>query len=369
ILQGLTATAMAPQVLASIRVLFPAAEQARALALYSATFGLANICGQLLGGVLVSTQPFGLVWQAIFLINVPIGLVALVGSLLVLRDSRAEQAQKLDGGGVVLLSLTLTLLVYPLVEGREAGWPAWMIAMLIACPVALAAFVRFEARLSAHGSDPLVTLSLFRNSGFAASLVMAVAFYMLSSFYLTFAVYLQSGLHRSPIEAGIATLPFAIGYFISSLVSSPIMQRLGVRALTLGFALQVVGFGTVMLAVSQVLSTGLELGLVVAGVGFGIVMPSVIKAVLGNVNQRHAGLASGVVISTFQIGAALGVAVIGGVFYYALGAGQTASAYAHAFTVALGCNVALLALGGLLSLWLAADQSNAARATPAAKSL
>lgn len=369
ILQGLTATVMAPQVLASIRVLFPAAEQARALALYSATFGLANICGQLLGGVLVSMQPFGLVWQAIFLINVPIGLVALVGSLLVLRDSRAEQAQKLDGGGVVLLSLTLALLVYPLVEGREAGWPAWMIAMLIACPFALAAFVRFEARLSAGGGDPLVTLSLFRNSGFAASLVMAVAFYMLSSFYLTFAVYLQSGLLRSPLEAGIATLPFAIGYFISSLVSSPIMQRLGVRALTLGFALQVVGFGMVMLAVSEVLSSGLELGLVVAGVGFGIVMPSVIKAVLGNVDQRHAGLASGMVISTFQIGAALGVAVIGGVFYYALGTGETAGAYARAFTIALGCNVALLALGGLISLWLANDQSAAARATPAAKSL
>jgi hypothetical protein len=124
-----------------------------------------------------------------------------------------------------------------------------------------------------------------------------------------------------------------------------------------------------MLAVSLMLPNGLELGLVVAGVGFGIVMPSVIKAVLGGVDQRHAGLASGVVISTFQIGAALGVAVIGGVFYYALGTGETTDAYARAFTLALGCNVALLALGALLSLWLAADQSAAARAMPAPKSL
>jgi EmrB/QacA subfamily drug resistance transporter len=271
ILQGLTATVMAPQVLASIRVLFPAAEQARALALYGATFGLANICGQLLGGVLVSTRPFGLAWQAIFLINVPIGLAALFGSLLVLRESRAPQAQKLDLGGVVLLSLTLALLVYPLVEGREAGWPAWMVAMLVACPVALVTFVRFEAELSARGGDPLVTLSLFRSRGFAAGLGMALAFYMLSSFYLTFAVYLQSGLHRSPMEAGIATLPFAVGYFVSSLVSSGVMQRLGVRALTLGFALQILGFGTVMLAVGQVLPqalpNGLEFGLAIAGVG------------------------------------------------------------------------------------------------------
>jgi EmrB/QacA subfamily drug resistance transporter len=369
ILQGLTATAMAPQVLASIRVLFPTTEQALALAFYGATFGLANICGQVLGGVLVSTHPFGFAWQAIFLINLPIGFVALIGSSIVLRDSRAERAQMLDLGGVALLSLTLALLVYPLVEGREAGWPAWMIAMLVACPVALLAFVRFEARLSAGGGDPLVALSLFRNSAFVAGLVMALAFYMQSSFYLTFAVYLQSGLHRSAMEAGIASLPFAVGFFVSSLFSSPVMQRLGIRALTLGFLLEILGFGLVVLAVTQVLPNDLEIGLVGAGLGFGIVMPSVIKAVLGGVDQRHAGLASGVVISTLQIGAALGVAIVGGVFYRALGSDQTAGAYAHAFALALGCNIALITLAALLSLWLATHQSTTARAMPATKPL
>jgi EmrB/QacA subfamily drug resistance transporter len=369
ILQGLTATAMAPQVLASIRVLFPMTEQALALAFYGATFGLANICGQVLGGVLISMHPFGFAWQAIFLINLPIGLVALIGSSIVLRDSRAEHAQKLDLGGVALLSLTLALLVYPLVEGREAGWPAWMIVMLAACPIALLAFVQFEARLSARGGDPLVALSLFRNSAFVAGLVMALAFYMHSSFYLTFAVYLQSGLHRSPMEAGIATLPFAVGYFVSSLFSSPVMQRLGIRALTLGFLLEILGFGLVLLAVMQVLPHDLEIGLVGAGLGFGIVMPSVIKAVLGGVDQRHAGLASGMVISTLQIGAALGVAVVGGIFYRALGSDQTIGAYARAFALALGCNIALITLAALLSLWLAAHQSSAARAVPAPKPL
>lgn len=367
ILQGLTATVMAPQVLASIRVLFPAAEQPRALAFYGATFGLANICGQLLGGILVSVQPFGLPWQAIFLINVPLGLIALFGSWRVLRDSRAPQAHRLDLGGVVLLSLTLALLVYPLIEGRETGWPAWLVAMLIACPVILWAFVRFEARLAVRGGDPLVSLSLFRSRRFAAGVVMALAFYMLSSFYLTFAVYLQSGQHRTAMEAGIATLPFAIGYFLSSLVSSQAMRHLGLRALTLGFVLQVLGFGVVMLAARQILADALEPGLVLAGVGFGIVMPSVIQAVLGGVDQRHAGLASGVVISTFQVGAALGVAVIGGVFYDVLGTAPTDGAYARAFTAALACNVALLALGALISLWLAAQRSVDARPAPNAQ--
>lgn len=352
ILQGLTATVMAPQVLASIRVLFPAAEQGRALGLYGATFGLANICGQVLGGVLVSAHPFGLAWQAIFLINIPIGLAAFAGGLLFLTDSRAEHAQRLDIGGVILLSLTLGLLVYPLIEGRESGWPIWIFAMLLASPLLLVAFVRFEARLAARGGDPLVALHPLRNSDFVIGLVIALAYYMLSSFYLTFAVYLQSGLHQTPLAAGLATLPFAIGFFVSSLISSYVMQLLGARTLAFGFALQVIGFGTVMLSVGGVLPDSLKFGLICGGLGYGTVMPAVIKAVIGSIDPRHAGLASGMMISTFQIGAALGVAIIGGVFYSLLGPHPAADDYAHAFTIALGCNVALLALGSWLSLWL-----------------
>jgi EmrB/QacA subfamily drug resistance transporter len=352
ILQGLTATAMAPQVLASIRVLFPPSEQGKALGLYGATFGLANIVGQILGGALVSAHPFGFTWQAIFLINVPIGLAAFIGSLLFLGDSRADHAQKLDIGGVVLLSATLGLLVYPLVEGHESGWPLWIIAMLVASPVALIVFIQFERQLIGRGGSPLVDLSLFRKSGFAIGVAMALVYYMLSAFYLTFSVYLQGGLHLTPLDAGLRTLPFGIGYFLASFASASLIQRLGPRALTLGFAIQVVGFGMVILAVTGALAGYLEIGLVIAGVGFGVVMPSVIKAVIGGIDQRHAGLASGIVISTFQIGAALGVALIGGVFFSALGNGQEMTAYSHAFSVALGCNVAFLVLGGVLSLWL-----------------
>jgi EmrB/QacA subfamily drug resistance transporter len=352
ILQGLMATIIAPQVLASIRVLFPPPEQGQALALYGATFGLANICGQILGGVLVSSHPFGLTWQAIFLVNVPIGLAALIGGLVFLGDSRSPHAQRLDFGGVALLSLTLGLLIYPLVEGRETGWPLWILGMLLASPVALAAFIRFEARLAARGGDPLVALSLFRNGGFVVGIVMALAFYMLSAFYLTFSVYLQGGLRLTPLDAGLSTLPFAGGFFAASLASSYVMQRLGARTLTLGFALQVLGFGAVIFAADTIPPAHLGIGLICAGVGFGMVMPSVIKAVIGGIDPRHAGLASGIMISTFQVGAALGVAIIGGAFYSALGTRQDPGAYAHAFTLALGCNVALLALGGVLSLWL-----------------
>jgi EmrB/QacA subfamily drug resistance transporter len=355
VLQGLTATVMAPQVLASIRVQFRPSEQGKALGFYGATFGLANILGQILGGVLVSWHVFGLTWQAIFLINVPIGIVAFIGSALLLGESKARHAQGLDVGGVVLLSATLGLLVYPLVQGREAGWPLWIVAVLLASPVTLLAFVQFERRLLARGGSPLVDVTLFRDTGFTMGVVMALLFYMLSAFYLTFSVYLQGGLRLTALDAGLQTLPFGVGYFVASFASPGIMRRRGPRALTLGFVIQVLGFAMVALTVAGTVPTSVELGLGTAGVGFGIVMPSVIKTVIGGIDERYAGLASGVVITTFQIGAALGVAKIGDVFFSVLGPGQELASYSRAFAAALGCNVALLAIGGVLSLWLPGD--------------
>ncbi len=355
ILQGIMATVMAPQVLASIRVLFSGAAQGRALAFYGATFGLANLCGQVLGGVLVSSHLFGLTWQAIFFVNLPIGLATVVGGLVFLRDSRPEHAQRLDAGGVVLLSLALGFLVYPLVEGRESGWPWWTITMLAASPVALILFILFEKRLGQRGGSPLVELALFRERRFATGIAMAFAFYMQNAFFLTFSVYLQNGLHLTPMAAGIATLPYVIGSFVASLAASNLMHRLGPYALTLGFALQAFGFSLLALAVEAILPGSRDIGLAAAGMGFGVIMPSVIKAVVSGVDHRHAGLASGVVISALQIGSALGVAIIGGVFYSTLGAGQSLPAYAHAFTLALGCVVAVLVLGGALSVSVAKE--------------
>src|SRR6185436_19997628 len=125
-----------------------------------------------------------------------------------------------------------------------------------------------------------VHIALFHNPGFAIGVAMAFVYYMLSAFYLTFSVYLQGGLYLAPLDAGLRTLPFGVGYFLASFAAAAIMQRLGPRALTLGFAVQVAGFSAVALTVAGLTADYLAAGLVVAGIGFGIVMPSVIKAVI-----------------------------------------------------------------------------------------
>ena len=351
LLQGLAAAALAPQVLASIRVMFPAAEQPRALALYAATFGLAATLGQVLGGVLIAAGWWGLSWQWIFLVNLPVGIAAFAGGLRWLRESRETHARQLDPGGMALLSLALAALVYPLVEGREQGWPLWTWIMLAGSLLLFALFLRFEARLARRGGAPLVDVSLLRHGEFMLGIVVTLGFYLTSAFMFTFAAYLQGGLGRDALHTGLATLPFTLGYLLASVTAAPVMRSLGRAALPLSLAAQAIGFALIIGGLRPP-SAVLQTGLIVSGIGFGFAFPSLMRAMLGSVDARHAGLASGMVITALQISAALGVALIGGVFYGTLGAARDVAAYQHAFATGLACNVVALAIIALLSGFL-----------------
>jgi len=362
-LQGMAAAALAPQVLASIRVMFPQAEQPRALGLYSATFGVAATLGQLLGGVLVSSHLWGMGWQLIFLVNLPVGIAALSAGWFLLRESRAAHAMRLDLGGVVLLSIALALLVYPLVEGREQGWPAWTYAMLAGSLMMFVVFGRFESRMAKRGGSPLIDVQLFRERDFSLGMLVTLGIYLTSAFFLTYAVYLQSGLQRSALQAGLATVPFTFGFFCGSIMASRLIDALEHRALPLACACKALGFGLVIAVVLHALpQTALIPALAMAGFGFGIALPSLIRTVISGVGTHHAGLASGMVITGLQISAALGVAVIGGVFYTALHEQSGAKVYAHAFATGLTCNVATLVVIALVSLALGRVRRSDARA-------
>ena len=227
--------------------------------------------------------------------------------------------------------------------------------MVCLCIISLLGFIRYETRLSSKGLDPLVEFALFRNRRFSLGILMGLVFYMLSAFYLTFSLYLQAGLHNTPLQAGIAMLPFAVSFFFSSAASALDTRRLKGYVLPAGFVLQVIGFGIVALCARYQLR-GIEEGLACAGIGFGIVMPRVIKTVIGDIDERHAGLASGMVMTALQIGSALGIAIVGGFFYISLGAQTSLQAYARAFSNAMVMNVALLILGCALSLCLPGER-------------
>lgn len=344
ILQGLFAAILAPQVLATIRSVFTPHEQVRVMGFYGFVFGLAAVIGQLGGGALISLHPFGLGWRSIFLVNLPIGVLALIGSWRFIPESRPPRGQRIDLPGTLLLSLFLLMLVYPLTRGREAGWPLWMLACLVGALPMLGLLLRVEWRRLLDGHDPLLDVRLFRNPVVALGLALAFLFYTMSAFFLTYGIYLQGGLHWSPLASGLAIMPFGFGFLSSPLLMPRLVHRFGgYRVLTLGFALLTAGLATAAaLAGTGTPGYGFYVGLAAIGMGQGLVLPSVVRIVLAEVEPERAGVASGMVTATLQIGAAVGAATLGGVFFSALGANPDVAGYAHAFRTTMFALVAVL---------------------------
>jgi len=366
IVQGIAAAVMAPQVLATIRAVVPLHQQTRVMSLYGFVFGLSSIVGQLGGGALITYHPFGLDWRIIFLINIPIGIAAFIGTWKFVPENQPATRTGVDLKGVALLSAVLLLVIYPMTHGREAGWPAWTFAMFALAVPVFVLFMATERRVERSGGHPLVDLRLFRNRAFALGLVLAFLFYCNSAFFLTYGIFLQTGLHWSPLASGIAIMPFALGFVVGPLASPAVVRRIGSHVLTLGFSMMTVGFTVTGWAATQSASPDLLFycGLVCAGVGHGLLLPSIMRIVLLEVAPEKAGLASGVVSSTLQIGSAFGTAAISGAFFGAIGGSAAPAAYAHGFQISLAINAALMFICiGLSVLLVRHQQSMLHRAT------
>jgi EmrB/QacA subfamily drug resistance transporter len=363
-LQGVTASLMFPQVLAIVQVTFPPAERRVAFGIFGTVQGAAALSGLVLGGLLVQNDPLGLGWRPIFLVNLPLGVLALAAAWRLVPESRSSHALRLDLGGVAIVSVGLFLLIFPLAEGREADWPPWAFACLALAGPTLAAFVWHQRRLAARGGSPLVELSLFRSRVFVVGLLMSLTFCGgLSAFFLTMTLFLQLGLGLRPTDTSLVFVPFAAGYLVASSLAVPLARRFGSRVLQLGAALMAASLGGV---VALALTRGQALNsidlmpvLLAYGVGQGFVFPLLIATVLGGIPKADAGSAAGVLSTFQQVAFSVGIALIGSVFFATLGHQRGPTAYPYAVTAAFACNIALLGatfgLAFLLPRHLAAD--------------
>lgn len=344
LLQGISAAVMAPQSLACIHALFPASEKNLALSLYGATFGLASVGGQLLGGVMVSADLFGLGWRTIFLINLPVILCAMPAAWALLRENRAERSERLDVPGAALLASGLLTFVIPLIEGREHHWPWWCGALLALSAPLLVAFWHYETRLENAGRSPLVRPSLLLAPGLRRTQAAAFFFYFLAPFFLTFAVYEQVGLGHGALAASLAILPVGVGLLIGPLSGPYIARRLGHRTAGFGMALEVCGLVLTAALVKTGAPSWLPAPLLLIGVGQGIALPALVRLNVDKVDVRWAGLAAGLVSATLQVSAAVSVALVGGLFF------AIAPDDRHPETVRLAFAIAALVIGAALSL-------------------
>lgn len=323
-LQGFTAAMMLAQTLAIITTTFSAQQRGKVFGIYGATIGMATILGPTLGGALISWNVFGLEWRAIFLVNVPFGIIALIFGYRNLLDSRAETAQRLDVPGVALSVLGLFLIVYPLAEGRERGWPWWLVLMLIASVPVLVGFVWYQWRRGRADNSPLLDLLVFRDRAFSIGSLMALLFFScLISFFFTISLTLQAGFGFTALHSGLTTLPFAVGSAIASARSNGIAQRLGSRVLMLGagvLAAGLVGLSFVMEQQGTAPHWLVLAGpLFVAGAGLGLFLAPLQTVIMSEVKQENAGSASGVLPTFQQLGGSVGLAAVGVLFFTFIG--------------------------------------------------
>ncbi|MFJ5337884.1 MFS transporter [Pectobacterium sp. CHL-2024] len=364
ILQGLAAALLFPQVYASIRVNFDGDDSRRAFGLLGMTLGLAAIAGQILGGWLVHANLFGLGWRSIFLINVPIGLLAIAAARFI-PESRTPQRPSLEWTGVALVSVGLTLLLVPLIEGPGQGWPAWSLWMLATATLLLAMFYRQQERRQRAGYLPLVDMRLLLQRRFLLGVLLVLLVYSTSSsFFLCFALLVQTGLGLDPFLAGSIFAPCSVGFVLASLAAPRLVARWGTVAIVAGALVYAVSIGLlimqVQLAGADLVAVRLIPVLVVVGAGQGFIMTPLLNLVLGFVDEVQAGMASGVISTVQQIGAALGVAVVGILFGTALATGDDAVAqagqYVSAFVAGMLYNLIAALLVCILLLMLVRTQ-------------
>jgi EmrB/QacA subfamily drug resistance transporter len=364
VVQGLAAGMMVPQVFGIIRASLSPQQMGAALGAYGGVQGLASIAGPLVGGLLISADVFGLGWRAIFWVNVPIGLIALLIGSKVLPESRQTRAARLDLTGATLLAVSLLLVLLPIVQGQSWSWPGWGWALLAAGAVGLAAFIGFERRLATRGGQPVLDTQLLRNRAFSSGLAASLAFFGgIASFFLLLSIYLQNGTGRTALTTGLITLPYALGSMVTSGAGVKLAARHGRRLLITG-SLLIAASHTAMWAVVTGIEdpTWWQIGgpLLFGGLGLGLAAPPLVNVILACVPAPAAGSAGGALSTINQIGGSVGVAALGTVFFThvtAARAGGPAGAFTDAFAAILPWQIGLyLVTAALMTLLPASAQ-------------
>jgi len=308
-LQGVGGAAMFATSLALIAQAFRGPERGTAFGIWGATIGAAVAIGPLVGGALVEHVS----WQSIFLINLPVGLLAIVAAFRFITESRDPEHGGVDWPGLVTFSGGLFLLVFALVRGNAEGWGSPLIAgSLAGAAVLLAAFVLVEMR----SRKPMLDLSLFRKPAFAGA---AIAGFTLSAgmfgMFLYITLFMQNTLGLSPLETGLRFLPMTAVSFVAAPLSGKLQGRVPMRAL-LAIGLTLVGIGLLLMRRVDAASgwTALLAGFIVAGAGIGTTNPALATTTIGVVEPQRSGMASGIGNTFRQVGIATGIAALGALF-------------------------------------------------------
>jgi EmrB/QacA subfamily drug resistance transporter len=352
-IQGIGAALMMPATLSIITHAFPAAERGKAIGTWAGVSALALSIGPVIGGFLTEYVS----WRAIFFINLPVAVGAVVATVFAVTESRDETVdRRVDYPGVVSLTAGLTAIILALIEGNSWGWGSpSILALLIGGAIGLALFIAIELRVAA----PMVEFGLFRTRQFIGSNLIAfiITFAMMGTFFFM-ALYMQDILRFSALEAGVRFLPTTMVIAVIAPISGRLADRLG-PATPMSAGLAVLAVSMFMFAGINTGTTygGLLVPFILMGLGIALVMSPMSTAAMNAVSVQKSGVASGVLQMSRMIGASVGVAATGAIFQSQLGSGfnpgqlATAPEQARAtFVDALGSAMLLAAIVVVLGL-------------------
>ena len=357
-LQGAVAAMMVPQGFGLIRELFGEDGQQKALGVFGPVMGLAAVAGPLVGGALVNLDVLGTGWRMIFLVNVPLGLAAIyAGRRFLPHTAPASPDARPDGLSIGLAMLGGVAVVYPLIQGRERGWPAWCFAMLVAGVVILVGFGVLQGRRSRQGRTPLVEPSVLRRRPYVAGLAVVIGFIgAMGGMMIAINVMYQVGLGYSPLGCAVATIAIPLAAIGGSITSSALLSRIGRTTMHIGIATMATGLVAVDLvlrsATGPVSPWALAGPLAIAGFGMGMVFVPMFDVILADVTHRELGSASGLLESVQQLAMSIGIAVVGTVLFDRLGPAHGPLAFMGAADHALLVAIAFLMTALAAVCWL-----------------
>ena len=368
VVQGLAGGIYFPAVTAFIQLLFPGRVRGKAFAILGAVIGVSSALGPLAGGVIIEAFGEDVGWRLVFGVNLPIGVLALVAAAILLpsgRDDNRRASTGVDFIGLLLLSAGLVAVLVPLIDGQDQGWPLWTYVSLAAGVALIVLFARWELSVARRGKNPLVPPHLYSHAAFTGGTILALVYFAaFTSIFFSLSILWQTGLGYTALETGLVTLPFAIGSIVGASQSDRLSSALGRTVLVIGVGMVTVGLGSLWLVLllvpaSDVSGWTVLLPLLIAGVGSGLFIAPNAQFIVATVDRQEAGAASGVIGTMQRLGSAIGVAVVGSVFFGTLSlpagrpsAADLATAFSDSAAASLGVSAgfALLAFALVFTL-------------------
>jgi EmrB/QacA subfamily drug resistance transporter len=321
ILQGAFAALMLPQGFGLMRDLFEQHEMPKVWSVFGPVMSMTGILGPIVGGLLIGADLFGAGWRSIFLVNLPIGALAfIIGVRLIPDASSTARSSQLNPPSVALAAAGAFMLVFPIVQGRELGWPMWVQVMLAASIPVFVAFAAYQVRIERRGATPLVEPSVFRKRTYTSGIAFALTFYtVIGGITLAFTVMLQLGLGYTPLRASLTMVPWGIGSFVGAGLARVMMAKVDRMVLHIGLVVMGTGLATVSiifrLAEAGVGSWDLAVPLVVCGIGMSMIFTLLFNVIMGCIAPHEMGSASSVLQAVRGLGISVGIAGLGTLYF------------------------------------------------------